>query len=153
MKLTILSLAGVFVFATGLGIGQTVPKPDPEIAKMIKEVSAKNIEATIRKLVSFGTRNTLSEQDNPTRGIGAATRLAIRRDAEDKCRLRQLHDGRKAELRSAEGEPNSRARYLDERRHNAERYDRSGPLLCGLGPLRFDVLVAHRRKVRRSGCE
>ncbi len=39
---------------------------------MMKEVSAKNIEATIRKLVSFGTRNTLSEQDNPTRGIGAA---------------------------------------------------------------------------------
>lgn len=39
---------------------------------MVKEVSAKNIEATIRKLVSFGTRNTLSEQDNPTRGIGAA---------------------------------------------------------------------------------
>ena len=72
MKLTILSLAGVFVFATGLGIGQTVPKPDPEIAKMIKEVSAKNIEATIRKLVSFGTRNTLSEQDNPARGVGAA---------------------------------------------------------------------------------
>ena len=39
---------------------------------MVKQVSAKNIEATIRKLVSFGTRNTLSEQDNPTRGIGAA---------------------------------------------------------------------------------
>lgn len=47
-------------------------KPDPEVAKMVKEVSAKNIEASIRKLVSFGTRNTLSEQDNPTRGIGAA---------------------------------------------------------------------------------
>src|SRR6266404_2716523 len=47
-------------------------KPDPEILKMVKEVSSKNIEATIRKLVSFGTRNTLSEQDNPTRGIGAA---------------------------------------------------------------------------------
>lgn len=39
---------------------------------MVKEVSAKNIEATIRKLVSFGTRNTLSEQDDPKRGIGAA---------------------------------------------------------------------------------
>lgn len=39
---------------------------------MIKEVSAQNIETHIRKLVSFGTRNTLSEQDNPTRGIGAA---------------------------------------------------------------------------------
>ena len=45
---------------------------NPEINKMIKEVSAKNIETSIRKLVSFGTRNTLSEQDNPNRGIGAA---------------------------------------------------------------------------------
>ena len=44
----------------------------PEIEQMVKDVSAKRIEATIRKLVSFGTRNTLSEQDNPTRGIGAA---------------------------------------------------------------------------------
>lgn len=48
------------------------PVADPEIKKMLGEVSAKNIEASIRKLVSFGTRNTLSEQDNPTRGIGAA---------------------------------------------------------------------------------
>lgn len=48
------------------------PVLDAEIQKMIREVSAKNIEASIRKLVSFGTRNTLSEQDNPTRGIGAA---------------------------------------------------------------------------------
>ena len=47
-------------------------KPDPDVTKMVREVSAKNIEATIRKLVSFGTRNTLSEQDNPNRGIGAA---------------------------------------------------------------------------------
>ncbi len=48
------------------------PAPDPEVQKMIREVSARNIEASIRKLVSFGTRNTLSEQDNPARGIGAA---------------------------------------------------------------------------------
>lgn len=47
-------------------------KPNPAIAKMVKEVSAKKIEANIRKLVSFGTRNTLSEQDDPARGIGAA---------------------------------------------------------------------------------
>lgn len=47
-------------------------KLNPEITKMAKEVSAKNIEATIRKLVSFGTRNTLSAQDDPKRGIGAA---------------------------------------------------------------------------------
>ncbi len=45
---------------------------NPQIAKIVREISARNIEATIRKLVSFGTRNTLSDQNNPTRGIGAA---------------------------------------------------------------------------------
>src|SRR3954470_14079862 len=44
----------------------------PEIARIVSEINAANIERTIRKLVSFGTRNTLSAQDNPTRGIGAA---------------------------------------------------------------------------------
>ena len=67
----VLSLWVCFSTVQAYGQKQTV-KPNPEIAKMVKEVSAKNIEATIRKLVSFGTRNTLSEQDNPTRGIGAA---------------------------------------------------------------------------------
>jgi hypothetical protein len=47
-------------------------RPNVETVKMLREISAKNIETTIRKLVSFGTRNTLSEQNNPTRGIGAA---------------------------------------------------------------------------------
>jgi hypothetical protein len=37
-----------------------------------REINPKNIENTIRKLVSFGTRNTLSQQDDPNRGIGAA---------------------------------------------------------------------------------
>jgi acetylornithine deacetylase/succinyl-diaminopimelate desuccinylase-like protein len=48
------------------------PPANPQILKLVKEIDPKNIEATIRKLVSFGTRNTLSEQDNPARGIGAA---------------------------------------------------------------------------------
>ncbi len=43
-----------------------------EVARMLREVSASSVERTIRKLVSFGTRNTLSAQDNPARGIGAA---------------------------------------------------------------------------------
>ncbi len=47
-------------------------KPNAEIAAMLKEISAKRIESDIRKLASFGTRNTNSAQDNPTRGIGAA---------------------------------------------------------------------------------
>jgi hypothetical protein len=45
---------------------------DPEIAAMLREIDARNIERAIRKLVSFGTRNTLSRQDDPARGIGAA---------------------------------------------------------------------------------
>ena len=45
---------------------------NPEITRIVSEVDAQNIERTVRKLVSFGTRNTLSAQDNPTRGIGAA---------------------------------------------------------------------------------
>ncbi len=36
--------------------------------------SAARIEADVRKLVSFGTRHTLSDQTSDTRGIGAATR-------------------------------------------------------------------------------
>src|SRR5205814_7525111 len=43
-----------------------------DIPKIVSEIRAQNIEATIRKLVSFGTRNTLSEQNDPNRGIGAA---------------------------------------------------------------------------------
>ena len=62
----------LFVFAALPIFSQKREKPNGEIEKMLKEVSAKNIENSIRKLVSFGTRNTLSEQDNPTRGIGAA---------------------------------------------------------------------------------
>src|SRR5215211_6950679 len=45
---------------------------NPKVARMLAEIDARNIERTIRKLVSFGTRNTLSVQDNPARGIGAA---------------------------------------------------------------------------------
>jgi hypothetical protein len=43
-----------------------------QIARIVKEIDARNIERTIRKLVSFGTRNTLSTQADPNRGVGAA---------------------------------------------------------------------------------
>lgn len=53
---------------------QISPRLNPQIEKIVAEISAKNIEANIRKLVSFGTRHTLSSQDDPNRGIGAARR-------------------------------------------------------------------------------
>jgi hypothetical protein len=51
---------------------QTTAKKDPQIEKMVKEVSVDSLRSYITTLVNFGTRNTLSTQTNPTRGIGAA---------------------------------------------------------------------------------
>ena len=42
------------------------------IPQMLRQVDAHHIEKTVRTLVGFGTRNTLSSQDDPKRGIGAA---------------------------------------------------------------------------------
>ncbi len=72
IRLTLIFSLFALVLTVPVFAQNSKEKPNPEIQKMLKEVSAKNIEATIRKLVSFGTRNTLSEQNNPTRGIGAA---------------------------------------------------------------------------------
>ncbi|GGC95299.1 M28 family peptidase [Undibacterium terreum] len=46
----------------------------PEIQKIVAEISAKRIEATINKLVSFHTRHTMSDTQSDTTGIGAARR-------------------------------------------------------------------------------
>jgi hypothetical protein len=51
---------------------RVAPVRNRTISSIVREIDARNIEATIRKLVSFGTRNTLSEQNDPNRGIGAA---------------------------------------------------------------------------------
>lgn len=50
--------------------------PDPQIAAALQQISAERIRANIEKLVSFGTRSTLSAQDGASiaksHGIGAA---------------------------------------------------------------------------------
>jgi len=53
-------------------MAQITIKQDAAIRQMVDEVSSKNIEATIRKLVSFKTRHTLSDTTSKTTGIGAA---------------------------------------------------------------------------------
>jgi hypothetical protein len=45
---------------------------DPEIEQMVKEISADSMKSYIHSMVSYGTRNTLSTQTDPKRGIGAA---------------------------------------------------------------------------------
>jgi hypothetical protein len=53
-------------------LAQTIINRDPEIDKMVKEVSADSLKSYISSLVSFGTRNTLSLPTDPKRGISAA---------------------------------------------------------------------------------
>jgi len=46
--------------------------PDAELVQILSKVDPNRIKAIIEKLVSFGTRHTLSNQTDPVRGIGAA---------------------------------------------------------------------------------
>ncbi|NUP42399.1 MAG: M28 family peptidase, partial [Streptomyces sp.] len=50
----------------------TAQLPSRELRSLLREVDPARVEATVRRLVSFGTRHTLSVQDDPERGIGAA---------------------------------------------------------------------------------
>jgi Zn-dependent M28 family amino/carboxypeptidase len=59
MRLSSLALAAVLLPAAA----SAQDKPDPA-----------RLKADVEKLVSFGTRHTLSDPNNPTRGIGAARR-------------------------------------------------------------------------------
>jgi hypothetical protein len=58
---------------------QTTILKDPVIEKMVAEVNADSLKSYITKLVSFGTRNTLSTQTDPKRGIAAARNWVLSR--------------------------------------------------------------------------
>jgi len=68
-KLLIICLLAVAVQPI---FSQTLIQRDPEIEKMVREVSPDSLKSYIYQLVGFGTRNTLSTQTDPVRGIGAA---------------------------------------------------------------------------------
>ncbi|MGC9665838.1 M20/M25/M40 family metallo-hydrolase [Planosporangium sp. 12N6] len=57
---------------TGPGRPVTPQPPDRQLRALLGELDQRRIEATVRRLVAFGTRHTLSSQDDPARGIGAA---------------------------------------------------------------------------------
>jgi len=67
----LLLLAGAMAISTFL-FAQTTVQRDPLIEKMVSEVNADSLKAYITRMVAFGTRNTLSTQTDPKRGIGAA---------------------------------------------------------------------------------
>jgi len=59
--------------SASVGSANTTGNFDPALRALISQIDPNRIQATIEKLVSFGTRNTLSSQTDPNRGIGAAT--------------------------------------------------------------------------------
>ncbi|HVW94684.1 MAG TPA: M28 family peptidase [Mucilaginibacter sp.] len=65
-------LVAIPVFIAWQASAQTIIKQDKSISQMVNEVSSKNIETIIRKLVSFKSRHTLSDTSSSTEGSGAA---------------------------------------------------------------------------------
>src|SRR5262245_24809886 len=59
-------------FRSGPGQPLLPQQPDAELRRILREIDSARIEATVRRLVAFGTRHTLSSQTDPVRGIGAA---------------------------------------------------------------------------------
>lgn len=60
------------LFTSSKMYAQKIIDRDPQIAKMVAEVSPDSLKSYINTMVASGTRNTLSTQTDPKRGIGAA---------------------------------------------------------------------------------
>lgn len=63
-----------YLFATEICAQQAPPVSDHRLYEIAVAPQAKRIKSDIEKLVSFGTRNTLSDTVSDNRGIGAARR-------------------------------------------------------------------------------
>jgi acetylornithine deacetylase/succinyl-diaminopimelate desuccinylase-like protein len=74
MTVRLRSMMALVLAVATLAGAQAAPRPDadPRIEKIVAAVSEQRMRELLTKLVSFGTRNTLSDQASATRGIGAA---------------------------------------------------------------------------------
>lgn len=77
MKKGILLLSTVVLCI--MSTAQTIIQRDAAIAQLVKEVSADSLKAYVSKLVSFGTRSTLSSTINKQKGIGAAREWVVQK--------------------------------------------------------------------------
>jgi hypothetical protein len=66
---------------------------DPRIQKLLSEISEGRLEALLARLQAFETRNTLSSQDHPSRGIGAARQWILDEMRKSSPRLQVSFDG------------------------------------------------------------
>lgn len=75
MRLPLVLVAGLLLTTPTLAAEVPAPSTDqPLLRAVAADVDPKALESTIRSLVGFGTRHTLSETQSDTRGIGAARR-------------------------------------------------------------------------------
>jgi len=72
MKNKIIFLVVFLLGAVANSFSQQIIKKDAEIEEMVKEISVDSLTQNLTKLVSFGTRATLSNQTSTTNGIGAS---------------------------------------------------------------------------------
>lgn len=54
-----------------------LPPADANIQRWVNDISSKNLETDVRKLVSYGTRHTLSDTQSKKRGIGASRQYVL----------------------------------------------------------------------------
>ena len=73
------TLLGIYFGFTLGSQAQQIVQRDPLIVTMISEVSPDSLRSHVDKLVSFGTRHTLSSVSDPKKGIGAARRWVLSR--------------------------------------------------------------------------
>jgi hypothetical protein len=71
-----IAAATIWTAAAGAQTGSS-PDIDPRIEQLVAAISQERLERLLGTLVSFGTRNTLSDDASPTRGIGAARRWIL----------------------------------------------------------------------------
>lgn len=79
MKQFLLIFTALCSISSAFSQSTSIVNRDPQIELMVNEVSQDSLRATIKKLVSFGTRNTLSSSTDPERGIGAAREWILER--------------------------------------------------------------------------
>ncbi len=72
MKNKIIFLLLFLIGTVANSFSQQIIKKDVEIDAMVKEISVDSLAQNLNKLVSFGTRATLSNQSSNTKGIGAS---------------------------------------------------------------------------------
>ena len=82
------------VLAAGSVLLAQAPKPDadPRIEKIVASVSEQRLKELLAKLVSFGTRNTLSDQESAMQGIGAARNWILEEMRRSSEKLRVTFD-------------------------------------------------------------